>query len=164
MEILRHRELGVVEWGLSSSFQIEGLLEDYRERLVRGLSSEGDQDKAKRFSRETRMLSEMELCHGLRQLTPPQGFELTTKQVRIENGTSVCVGEHTFFSRKGAVTEIICLTPGQLVSPFTPDLGKGDRVRMLMNQAGELVHRLTDEVVMLHGTKNRIRESLHTYF
>lgn len=159
MERFTNRSIQIAEWGEINAQNIEDSLERYRKRILTDYPELKD-----RFEPSRRTLSEMELCYALTVITPPMGYERVTRTIQINDGNDHFVGEHTFFSRKGAVSEIICLTPGQLIQPLDESLNKGERSQILMDKGGSLVTKLSDELVMIYGTKGRIRDALNIDF
>lgn len=143
------------DWIITNTDTLITALEYERQRLavLSLLSSDSVPDY---FNRQKRLLSEMPLCLGLREIETPPGFILPpSSSVQLMHQGARIVTNHTFFYEQ-ETGKVLCFTPGQFVAIDNPFLHRGERIAALIQQAAHLVTPIADEIAYMYGMPDEI--------
>lgn len=117
-----------------------------------------------------RAYSEMALSGAWNLLEPPEGFEIIPWEIGRVNiigpSTKLAMLTYNHIYAQSSDDLILCITPGQFEAVARTDLCRGDRLRLLKNQAPTLMSLHFDnqgrlDIGTLVGTREEIAQKLN---
>lgn len=161
MEKISYQPTELEAWGVENIEEITHELEEGRALIYRGKVELGDSRGALVYAPDKRALSEMPVCRALGNIHPPHGYKKVDGRVYFVSNDRKLNEPHTFFTATDDPDQILCLTSGQFVDCNELNTKPNQRIKRMKMEAPGLIHTLSEEVSILAGTKQKIKQALN---